>query len=158
MGFDLLLFNYFKKRLDPLIDLPKEEESAPYEYKLGWNGFSSRWQVPAKLMNPQVTSIATSTILMVLDTKREADIGMGPNFSKTEVMKDQMMVSESAMRYLGKKVGQKIRLYMQFETPDLIKGATPQDIVTETQSSLSVATPETKMLNDYLSLFFKSRD
>ena len=36
-----------------------------------WKGFSPRWTLPTKLRNPARPTRNTSTILMIIDTRRE---------------------------------------------------------------------------------------
>lgn len=78
-GFDMLVFDAFKDKLDPLSE------------KDVWKGFSPRWTIPAKLRSNQLT---TSIILIIMDTAREVQYGIGPYFSKTILGLSEMISSE----------------------------------------------------------------
>ena len=86
-GFDMLVFDEFKTKLDPLA-----AEDV-------WKGFAPRWTIPAKLRNEEKT-LSTSIILIIMDTAREVQYGIGPYFSKTILGLSEMISSEQALRYL----------------------------------------------------------
>jgi hypothetical protein len=58
-GYDLLVFDAFKAKLDPL-----------YETN-DWKGFAPRWTIPARLRSLEDPSLTTSVIMIVMDTARE---------------------------------------------------------------------------------------
>ena len=70
-----------------------------------WKGFSPRWSVPTKLRNTTEETRNTSSILIVLDTQREVDIGIGPHFSKTVLKNKELLVSQAALDFLKTDVG-----------------------------------------------------
>ena len=56
--------------------------------------------MPTKLRNPLRTTRNTSTILMIIDTRREVQYGIGEHFSQTILKEREMMASASALEYL----------------------------------------------------------
>lgn len=89
-GGSLLVFDSFKAKLD---DMNRNGGR--------WRGFSPRWTIPMKIRNPKQTDLITSTMLIVMDTGREAHLAIGPHFSKTVLQESELMVSESAMKFLN---------------------------------------------------------
>jgi hypothetical protein len=84
----MVVFDQFKDKLDPL-----NEDSS-------WKGFSPRWTLPTKLRNSNDTSLATSTILVIMDTAREVHLGIGPYFSQSVLGLSEMIASDQALRQL----------------------------------------------------------
>jgi hypothetical protein len=69
LGFNLLSFKEINPKLEKLRDGDK------------FSGFTPRWQIPTKLRNVTNTDRNTSSILMIIDSKREREIGFAPGFS-----------------------------------------------------------------------------
>jgi hypothetical protein len=69
VGLNLINFRKLKAELDPLNggDTIK--------------GFTPRWLLPSKLRNITNTNRNTSCIMIIIDSKREVDLGMIPPFS-----------------------------------------------------------------------------
>jgi hypothetical protein len=87
-GFQLLKFDEFAKRLDPL------------NGKGTFKGFSPRWMFPTKLRNVNDAEISTSSILIVLDSAREVELDLVPYFGKQILGDSEIMISETAARHL----------------------------------------------------------
>lgn len=66
-----------------------------------YKGVAPRWFGVADFINPNKTDKETSGIVMVLDTKKEKDIGLGRDFTKELLGENQAFVIRSALRYLG---------------------------------------------------------
>lgn len=109
MGGSLLVFDFFKAKLDGL-DRDRGR----------WRGFSPRWTIPMKIRNPTQTNLITSTMLIVMDTGREAHLAIGPHFSQTVLQESELMVSESAMKFLDVKTTRKGALVqLQYDLPPI---------------------------------------
>lgn len=80
-GLEVLNFDSYRAQLDKLI---KEQDI--------WRGFAPRWTIPVSLRNP-TTKKLTSALLMVIDSKREIEQGIGPSFSQRPIGLEEMMVS-----------------------------------------------------------------
>lgn len=94
----MLVFDEYKTKLDPLTK------------KDVWKGFAPRWTLPAKLRNEDKT-LSTSIILIIMDTAREVQYGIGPYFSNTILGISEMISSEQALRYLKTSTSQKAEIY-----------------------------------------------
>ena len=88
-GGTLLIFEAFKSKLD---DMNRKGGR--------WSGFSPRWTIPMKILNPKKPELITSIMLIIMDTGREAGFAIGPHFSKTVLGDSELLVSESAMKFL----------------------------------------------------------
>lgn len=64
----VLKFDMFKDKLEPLVGN-------------GFDGFSPRWTYPVHLRNTMDSSRNTSAILIIIDSLREIEIGLGKTFS-----------------------------------------------------------------------------
>ena len=53
-----------------------------------------------KILNPKKPELITSIMLIIMDTGREAGFAIGPHFSKTVLGDSELLVSESAMKFL----------------------------------------------------------
>ena len=69
LGFSLLNFKVFEEKLEPL----KEK---------GFRGFTPRWMLPARIQNPDKPHLRSSVLLIVVDTRKEIELGMSPYFSQ----------------------------------------------------------------------------
>lgn len=67
----------------------------------GFDGFAPRWTLITRLRNISNPLLNSSALLVVIDSKREVDIGLGRYFSQTIMGTNDVMVSNSALRYLG---------------------------------------------------------
>lgn len=67
----------------------------------GFDGFSPRWTLITRLRNMTNPLLNSSSLLLVIDSKREVDIGLGRYFSQTILGENDIMVSNTALRYLG---------------------------------------------------------
>ena len=105
-GFDMLVFDEFKNKLDPL-----------YEDNV-WKGFAPRWTLPAKLRSVKDPSLNTAIILIVMDSAREVQYGIGPYFSKTVLGLSEMISSDQALRYLKTSALEKAEIYL--DLPDFL--------------------------------------
>ena len=81
-GINMVVFDVFKEKLDPLNENTR------------WRGFSPRWTLPTKLRSTVEKSLSTSTILVIMDTAREVQLGIGPYFSQTILGENEMIASE----------------------------------------------------------------
>jgi len=66
-----------------------------------FEGFSPRWIGVADFASPEDTEKTTSGVVMILDTELGVEIGLGRDFTKTILGKDQTFVTLSALKYLG---------------------------------------------------------
>jgi hypothetical protein len=66
-----------------------------------YNGVAPRWFAVGDFSNPDETSLKTSGIIMILDTEKEKEIGLGRDFTKTLLGPAQAFVTSSALRYLN---------------------------------------------------------
>jgi len=64
-----LKFKAFSEKLDPL------------NGKGMFLGFSPRWVLPTKLRNISYPNLNTSALMVILDSAREVDLGIGKYFS-----------------------------------------------------------------------------
>lgn len=67
-SFKILNFDVLNKKLE---DMP------------GFDGFTPRWTLITRLRNTTDSLYNTSALLVVIDSKREVDIGLGRYFSQT---------------------------------------------------------------------------
>lgn len=87
-GFNLLKFDEFAKKLDPMIGQGL------------FKGFSPRWIFPTRLRNIHEPALNTSSILIVLDSAREVELDLVPFFGKEILGDSEIMISDSASRHL----------------------------------------------------------
>ena len=109
MGIDILKFGTLKERLDPLS-------------KGGiFKGFAPRWTLPTLLRNVTDPTRNSSCFLIIVDSAREADLGLIPPFSQEILGDNEMMLSETAMRFLGLTDGRKEKVELLFDVESIIK-------------------------------------
>jgi ABC-type antimicrobial peptide transport system permease subunit len=108
----LLDFYEIERRLAPINDL---------------EGVAPRWVLLGKIFNPvQNQNVTTNCYVIIGDTKKERDIGLGRNFDQSVLTPNEAFVSASAMRVLGindfegERVGLSIDLYESLVTADVI--------------------------------------
>jgi hypothetical protein len=79
---ELLNFDQIKETVDSL------------NYKEGgeFRGFSPRWQLPAKLRNVTDSNRNTSSMLLIIDSRREVELGFSPSFSRQIIGDSEIMV------------------------------------------------------------------
>jgi hypothetical protein len=65
-----------------------------------FDGFSPRWYSVCSFENPKKQSVDVSGVLILIDTKQEANIGLGRGFSKRVLGEGQGMMTKSALKYL----------------------------------------------------------
>mmetsp|Transcript_2326 Transcript_2326/g.3977 ORF Transcript_2326/g.3977 Transcript_2326/m.3977 type:complete len:206 (+) Transcript_2326:931-1548(+) len=136
-----------------------KEKTESHAYSLGWNGFSPRWQFPSKLVSAEDPTLKTSTLLMVLDSAREVTIGIGPNFSKTKLDRNEIMVSSSALRFLKTAVGSKVDVTISFDPPSLrsIHRYSTLDPRNFIQDLHTFEAGQIHRINTFLSQYFENR-
>ena len=90
-------------------------------------GVAPRWILLGKLFNPvQNQNVTTNCYVILADTKKERDIGLGRNFDQSVLAPNEAFVSASALRVLGindfegERVGLSIDLYDSLVTADVI--------------------------------------
>ena len=66
-----------------------------------FKGFSPRWMLPAKLRRPDAPELNTSALAIILDSKREVDLEFATAFTPEIIGRNEIMVSESIIKYLG---------------------------------------------------------
>lgn len=109
MGIDILKFGTLKERLDPL------SEGSIFK------GFAPRWTLPTLLRNVTDPSRNSSCFLIIVDSAREADLGLIPPFSQEILGDNEMMLSETAMRFLGLNDGRKEKVELLFDVESIVK-------------------------------------
>ena len=109
LGFNLLKFDVFKQKLDPLID------NGPFK------GFTPRWNLPTRLRNPNDHSKNSSCMLIVIDSSREVDLEIAKYFTKDVMWKNEIMANEQLLQYLNISTTKKSEVEMLFDVVDLIK-------------------------------------
>lgn len=87
LGFNLLKFDEFKKKLDPL------NEGM-------FKGFSPRWTLPTQLRNVDQPALNTSALLIIIDSAREIDLDFYPYFENEILGDSEIMISTSAQAQL----------------------------------------------------------
>ena len=109
LGIDILKFGTLKERLDPL--------SEGNIFK----GFAPRWTLPTVLRNVTDPLRNSSCFLVIVDSAREADLGLIPPFSQEILGDNEMMLSETAMRFLGLTEGRKEKVELLFDVESIVK-------------------------------------
>jgi hypothetical protein len=87
-GITLLKFDNFKNMLEPL--------SKSGEFV----GFAPRYILPISIRNISNSSLNSSCIMIILDSEREIDVGIGKSFSQQVLGDSEIIVSGSALRHL----------------------------------------------------------
>mmetsp|Transcript_29437 Transcript_29437/g.44575 ORF Transcript_29437/g.44575 Transcript_29437/m.44575 type:complete len:94 (+) Transcript_29437:961-1242(+) len=67
-----------------------------------------------KIRDPDNTDLSTSTVVIALDTQREVDLGIGPHFTQRVLGKDEVIIFDQSLEYLGKEIDQYIELVLNF--------------------------------------------
>jgi hypothetical protein len=103
-----LNFDVLKKKLDTL--------DADGDFK----GFSPRWMLPTRLRNITNPEIYTSNLLIIIDSAREADRGLGEHFSTEIIGDNEIMVSSYALRHLNVTSNRKEKVELYFDIIGLL--------------------------------------
>lgn len=103
LGFNLLNFDVFKDKLDPI------RETGMFK------GFFPRWTLPTKLRNVHDPSKNASCILVILDSSREVDLGIAEFFTDEVMWKSEIMVQESLLKYLNVSATKKDEVELYFD-------------------------------------------
>lgn len=109
LGLNLLKFDVFKEKLDPLT------QSGPFK------GFTPRWTLPTRLRNPTDPNKNSSCILVILDSSREVDLEIAKYFTKDVMWKSELMAHEQLLSYLDVPTTKKGEVEMYFDLVDLVK-------------------------------------
>ena len=101
MGMNLLKFDAFEQKLDSL-------------NQTRFRGFSPRWQLPMKLRNTTNPARNTSSIVIIIDSVKEAELKFGQDFTDERIGDSEVMVSHATMKYLNisEKNKDKIELFL----------------------------------------------
>lgn len=108
VGFDLINFRKLSEKLDPLNERNMIK------------GFSPRWILPSKLRNITNTDRNTSCIMIIVDSKREVDLGLIEPFSQEIIGDSEVMISETARKFLGVSSNRKEKVELVFDFGQLI--------------------------------------
>jgi hypothetical protein len=84
-GLSFLNFDYFNRKLSNLT---------------GFEGFTPRHTLITRLRNVRNPLFNTSSLFLIVDSKREVDIGLGRYFSQTVLGDSDIIVSNAALRHL----------------------------------------------------------
>ena len=66
----------------------------------GFYGFAPRWTLICKLRNTTNPALNTSAILLVIDSKKEIEIGIGKSFPQVVIGQHEAIVRNTALSYL----------------------------------------------------------
>jgi hypothetical protein len=108
LGYSLLNFAVFEEKLQPLVGTE-------------FRGFTPRWMVPAKIRNPQKPELTTGCLLIIADTRREAELGLIPGFSQQMMSRNDVMVSRNQLSFLGLSALRKDDIEVYFDVAALVE-------------------------------------
>lgn len=108
-GFNLLKFDKFKEKLDPL----NTEDI--------FRGFSPRWTLPTALRNIHEPNLNTSALMIIIDSAREIDLGMFPYFPEIYLGDSEIMIPKSAANFLRVRADHKDKVEVYFDIYSLFK-------------------------------------
>ena len=103
VGFNLINFRKLSEKLDPLNDGDAIK------------GFSPRWILPSKLRNITNTDRNTSCIMIIVDSRREVDLGLIEPFSQEIIGDSEVMISETARKFLDVSAHRKDKVEIVFD-------------------------------------------
>ena len=77
-------------------------------------GMGPRWLFIGKLRKPDEPTLNVSSVVLLIDSKKELDIGLGRAFLQVELRKDEAFVTGPTLRYMGitPGVGEEIELHI----------------------------------------------
>lgn len=78
-------------------------------------GFSPRWMLPSKLRNITDESRNTSCIMIIIDSKREVDLGLIEPFSQEIIGDSEIMISDTARKFLNVTSNRKEKVELVFD-------------------------------------------
>jgi hypothetical protein len=108
-GFNLLKFDKFKEKLDPL------------NTKDIFRGFSPRWTLPTALRNIHEPNLNTSALMIIIDSAREIDLDMFPYFPEIYLGDSEIMIPQSAANFLHVDAKHKDKVEVYFDIYSLFK-------------------------------------
>ena len=111
MGMNLLKFDAFEQKLDSL-------------NQTRFKGFSPRWELPMKLRNTTNTGRNTSSVVIIIDSVKEADLKFGQDFTDERIGDSEVMVSQATMQYLNISGTNKDKIELYFDIVSIIKTLT----------------------------------
>lgn len=90
----------------------------------GFEGFSPRHTLITRLRNSKVPTLNTSSLFIIIDSKREVDIGLGRYFSQTVLGDGEIMISNAALRHMqiNPKKKEKVQLHFSIDTLQAMLG------------------------------------
>ena len=83
-------------------------------------GFSPRWTLPVVARNKTNPQLSTSCLLLIIDSKREAEYKFGTGFTEERIGDSEVMLSSNAMRYLNISATDKDSVELYFDIMKLL--------------------------------------
>lgn len=108
LGFKLLNFGKLKEKLDPLTEVTN------------FRAFSPRWILPTKFRNITNPARNTSSILIVLDSRREVDKKLAEYFSTEILGENEVMITQQALMHLDVNKTRKEQIEMFIDIGQMI--------------------------------------
>jgi hypothetical protein len=86
-----------------------------------FKGFTPRWTLPTLLRNTTDSSRNSSCFLIIVDSQREVDLGLIEPFSQEIIGDNEMMLSDTAMRFLNISDVRKGKVELMFDFKSIIQ-------------------------------------
>ena len=86
-----------------------------------FKGFSPRWTLPVKVRNITDPTLHTSIMLLIIDSKREAELKFGAGFTDERMGDYEVMISTHTMKYLNVSAIDKDKIDLYFDFMQLMR-------------------------------------
>ena len=86
-----------------------------------FKGFSPRWTLPVKVRNVTDPTLHTSVMLLIIDSKREAELEFGAGFTEERIGDSEVMISTNTMKYLNVSAIDKDKIELYFDFMQLMR-------------------------------------